>query len=152
MLQWTREKSPNLRRAVAVAVKYAAKTSKDKNCENLIDLLEPLLSDTDPYVKKNLGAFAIGDGLLKYFPNQVLNRINVWIENDDEQVRWNIAKIFSSTEGSKYFEKSINIICELRDDNRTTVKRAVTSTLNSIRKRRSDINNKYFADGSRKDK
>lgn len=146
MLQWTSDKSPNIRRAVAVAVKYAAKTKKDEYCEKLIDLLEPILSDTDPYVKKNLGDFAIGDGLLKYFPNQVLNRINVWIENDNEQVRWNIAKIFSSAEGIKYIEDSIHIICELREDNRTTVKRAVASTLNSIKKRRPDIYNKYFAD------
>jgi 3-methyladenine DNA glycosylase AlkD len=146
MLQWTSDKSPNIRRAVAVAVKYATKTRKDEYSEQLIDLLEPILSDTDPYVKKNLGAFAIGDGLLKYFPNQVLNRINVWIENDHEQVRWNIAKIFSSAKGAKYIEYSIQIIYKLREDNRTTVKKAVASTLNSIKKRRPDIFNKYFAD------
>lgn len=145
MLQWTNDSSPNVRRAVAVAVKYVSKTRNEEYCEKLLDLIEPLLYDNNPYVKKNLGAFAIGDGLLKYFPNQVLHRINIWIENDNEQVRWNIAKIFSSAEGIKYLEASTHIICKLKEDSRVTVKRAVASTLNTVKKRKPDTYHKYFA-------
>jgi 3-methyladenine DNA glycosylase AlkD len=147
MLQWTSDKSPNVRRAVAVAVKYTAKTRNEEFCEKLIDLLERLLTDSDPYVKKNLGAFAIGDGVLRYFPKQVLNRVNIWIDDENEQLRWNVAKIFSSAEGTKYIEDSIHVIHKLIEDNRSTVKRAVTSMMNSIKKRRPDIYHKYFGDG-----
>jgi 3-methyladenine DNA glycosylase AlkD len=104
MLQWASDKSPNVRRAVVVAVKYAAKTNKDEYSEQLLDLI------------------------------------------DNEQVRWNIAKIFSSAEGAKYIEDSIHIIYRLREDNRIIVKKAVASTLTTIKKRKPDIYNKYFAD------
>ncbi|NDI33934.1 DNA alkylation repair protein [Chengkuizengella sediminis] len=146
--EWTNNESPNVRRAVTVAVKYVSKLKNQEMANQLIDLIEPLLSDQNPYVKKNLGAFAIGDGLLKYYPNQVMERMNDWIKIDDEIVRWNIAKIFSSAEGMKYIEDSIELFKVLTSDSRPTVKRAVKSTINGLKKRNLEIYSKYFEQGN----
>ncbi|MDP5272848.1 HEAT repeat domain-containing protein [Chengkuizengella axinellae] len=144
---WTKDESPNVRRAVAVAVKYVSRSKNQEIADSLIDLVEPLLSDQDSYVKKNLGAFAIGDGLLKYYPHQVMDRIRNWISIDDENVRWNIAKIFSSAEGMKYIEDSIEQFNILMNDSRPTVKKAVNSTVNKLKKRDPELYNKCLVAG-----
>lgn len=136
MMRWTRSESPNVRRTVAVAVKYAGKSRNEAHAYPLLDLLEPLLSDADPYVKKNLGAFAIGDGLLRYFPEKVIERVMRWADDGNEHVRWNVAKIFSSAEGIKHVGTMVEVMNRLRNDSRPVVKRAVDSTLKAIQKRK----------------
>ncbi|GIQ69663.1 hypothetical protein XYCOK13_24870 [Xylanibacillus composti] len=136
LLEWTQSSSPHIRRAVAVAVKYSAKSRDESKANQLIDLIEPLLYDTDPYVKKNVGAFAIGGGLLKYFPSHVIQRIRIWIEIDNEQVRWNLAKIFTSAEGAKYMlEFKDDVIPVLLSDKRPSIVRAVKS-MHTVAKKR----------------
>lgn len=138
MMQWTRSESPNVRRTVAVAVKYAGKSRDKAYADPLLDLLEPLLSDADPYVKKNLGAFAIGDGLLRYFPEKVIERVTRWVDDENEHVRWNVAKIFSSAEGMKHVGAMVQVMSRLRSDSRPVVKRAVDSTLKAIAERKQE--------------
>ncbi|MCM3081665.1 DNA alkylation repair protein [Brevibacillus invocatus] len=144
LLGWTKNHSPNVRRAVVVAVKYSARKLEDNYAELLIDLIEPLLCDEDRYVKRNLGAFAIGDGILKYYPKHLINRLNIWINSENEHVRWNIMKIFSTAEGIKYIEDSIHVLKILSNDQRKIVKSAFKSTILSIKKRDPEIFHKYF--------
>lgn len=139
LLQWTTHDSPNVRRAAAVAVKYTAKSKDKAIAEPLIDLIEPLLGDSDPYVKKNLGVFAIGDGLLKYYPDHVKKRMVDWALNDNEQVRWNVLKIFSSAEGAKYIEDFEQTVRFLSMDERPIVRKAYTSFINSLKKRNPEL-------------
>ncbi len=142
MLECIRSSSPNIRRAVAVAVKYTAKSRDETKADQLIDLVEPLLYDTDSYVKKNVGAFAIGDGLLRYFPAHVIRRMRTWIHIDNEQVRWNIAKIFTSAEGLKYVDPlQEEVIAILLSDKRPSVVRAVKSLRTAAMKRGIDYFN-----------
>lgn len=148
LMNWTRNPSPNVRRAVAVAVKYAARKLDEAYAELLIDLIEPLLWDEDKYVKKNLGAFAIGDGLLKYHPKQLINRLHRWIASDNEHVRWNLIKIFSSAEGIKYIGDCVNIVRILSNDQRKIVKSAFTSTMRSVKKRDPETFRTYFGENS----
>jgi len=148
LMNGTRNHSPNVRRAVAVAVKYAARKLDETYAELLIDLIEPLLWDEDKYVKKNLGAFAIGDGLLKYYPKQLMNRLHRWIASDNEHVRWNLIKIFSSAEGIKYMGDCVNIVRILSNDQRKIVKSAFTSTMRSVKKRDPETFRTYFGDNS----
>lgn len=91
LAQWAAHGTGNVRRAVALAAMYAAKGRNPDLAEPLLDLVEPLLSDRDPYVRKNLGPFAIGDGLLRYYPEQTLKRAERWVSDADEMVRWNAA-------------------------------------------------------------
>ncbi|MGE7274401.1 DNA alkylation repair protein [Brevibacillus panacihumi] len=148
LMNWTRNPSPNVRRAVAVAAKYAARKLDETYAEFLIDLIEPLLWDEDKYVKKNLGAFAIGDGLLKYHPKQLMNRLHRWIASDNEHVRWNLIKIFSSAEGIKYIGDCVNIVRILSNDQRKIVKSAFTSTMRSVKKRDPETFRTYFGENS----
>jgi hypothetical protein len=144
MMDWTRDSSPNIRRAAAVAAKYTGKLRNPDFSESLLDLVEQLLDDTDPYVKKNLGAFCLGDGLLRYYPEQVRSRIEKWIMIDNEQVRWNMAKIFSSAEGVKQIEDYQEVLDILLSDPRLSIKRAMKSIMNALEKRRPEIYSKYF--------
>ncbi|SES91154.1 hypothetical protein SAMN05421676_10292 [Salinibacillus kushneri] len=90
-------------------------------------------------MKKNLGQFAIGDGLLRYYPDKVLGRLNKWIVINDENARWNLAKIFSSAEGMKYIVRAEGIIITLLNDERYKVKKAIHSNLNKVRKKEPEL-------------
>ncbi|WP_174616063.1 DNA alkylation repair protein [Virgibacillus ihumii] len=135
MMNWTADKSGNVRRAAALAAKYAGKTRNREYAEPLLDLVEQLLTDSDSYVKKNLGQFAIGDGLLRYYPESTLARLDNWIKMDDEYARWNVAKIFSAAEGMKHICECKDVFQILLEDDRNKVKRAVKS--HTIKLRRS---------------
>lgn len=141
LFSWTNDTSANIRRTASVAAMYAGKSRRKEYAPHLLDLVENLLSDKDTYVKKNLGPFTIGDGLLRYYPNEVMDRLNLWIDMDDENVRWNIAKVFSTAEGIKYIEKGEHIIQVLLDDKRLVVKRAVNSMINNIKKKNPNLLN-----------
>src|SRR5207253_452574 len=71
-------KSENLRRAVVLAVKYAARRDKPERVADLLRLLEPLLRDPEPYVRRNLGPSTIGDALLRVDPKETLKALKEW--------------------------------------------------------------------------
>ncbi|MBO8173429.1 MAG: DNA alkylation repair protein [Bacillaceae bacterium] len=134
MFAWTSDESYKARRAAAVAAKYAARELEATYSESLLDLVEELLTDEHRYVKKNLGPFAIGDGLLKYYPDQTLARVDRWAEMENEHARWNVAKIFSTAEGAGYPDEAARILKKLKHDERYVVRRAVQSTINKLKK------------------
>jgi 3-methyladenine DNA glycosylase AlkD len=127
--QWLYNKSENVRRAVVVTLKYVSKERKPEYKDEIFRLIEVLLSDESNYVKKNLGPFAIGDGLLKYYPDTTLRKIEAWKKSMDPNVRWNVIKIFSSAEGSKYKNIAKPIIQAWLNDPNKKVKSACKSTL-----------------------
>jgi 3-methyladenine DNA glycosylase AlkD len=135
MQQWVRDESGNVRRAVALAAMFTGKARIQGLADPLLDLLEALLPDRDAYVKKNLGAFAIGDGMLRYYPTETALRMHKWVQNDDEQVRWNVAMIFSAAEAAKKFDQVKGVLQTLLTDERTVVKRAVNSAVKKLQKR-----------------
>ena len=103
-----------------------------KFIDSFLDVLEPLLSDRSRYVRDNLGPFAIGGTLIKCYPTQVLKRLDTWINDQDEQVRWNIAMIFSAAEGAKFAHESKHVLDILLSDERPYVKRAVSKAIKNI--------------------
>src|SRR5207244_1345547 len=54
--EWRSSRSENLRRAVVLGVKYAARRDKPDRVPDLMRILEPLLRDPTPYVRRNRGA------------------------------------------------------------------------------------------------
>ncbi|MBC7419775.1 MAG: hypothetical protein H7328_03515 [Bdellovibrio sp.] len=60
--------SVNVKRAIAVAVKYNSKSEDPKKIRIYLELLNPLMSEEAEYVRINLRQFAIGDGLLSRYP------------------------------------------------------------------------------------
>ncbi len=93
-------RSENSRRAVVLAVKYAARRQHPERTPALLDLLAPLLKDESPYVRRNLGPFTLGDGLLRIDPRTTLAQLRAWSRERDPTVRWNVAMAFSSAIGS----------------------------------------------------
>jgi len=122
-------KSSNVRRAIAVAVKYAAKKRNPEWGPQLLNLIEPLLTDPTEYVRKNLGPFTLGDGLLRCYPKLTMASIKKWAQSRDEVVRWNVAMCLSTAEARKHLGEALLILGELATDDRRFVWRAVASAL-----------------------
>jgi len=134
--EWIRHDSENIRRAVVLAAKYVAKARKPEYGEPLLRLIEPLLSDKSVYVRKNLGPFAIGDGILRTYPKLTMQYVEKWSQSRDEQVLWNVAMIFSSAEGAKHCDEALPILRRLAADERRYVWRAVALALRNLGRRK----------------
>jgi len=125
---WAASRSANRRRAAVVAVKLAARIIPE-HAEALLDLLEPLASDSDEYVRRNFGAFAVGDGLLRAAPAPTLRRLARWAKAPDEWTRWNVASAFCAAEARRHREEALPILRKLAADLRPRVTRAVVRAL-----------------------
>jgi 3-methyladenine DNA glycosylase AlkC len=82
-----------------------------------------------------LGPFAIGDGLLRYYPELTIKRLINWAEAENEQVRWNVAMAFSAAEAAKHLEAALPILSHLATNNRRFVWRAVASAMRNLGRR-----------------
>jgi 3-methyladenine DNA glycosylase AlkC len=135
---WAGHPSANVRRGVAIAARQAGNERREEWAEALLNLVEPLLTDREKYVRKNLGPYAIGDGLLRCYPELTLRYLEKWAgsDDDDEQVRWNVAMSFASYGGNKQWEKALELLTRLATDERRYVWRAVASALRYIGRRR----------------
>jgi 3-methyladenine DNA glycosylase AlkD len=136
---WMATGDARLRRAVVVAAKHAARTRHPERAEPLLDLIEPALADRDGYVRRNLGPFAIGDQLLRSYPDATFARLERWAREPDENVRWNVASVFTSASGAKVAERGFGILAFLAGDTRPLVTRAVTAAVRNIVKRRPEL-------------
>ncbi len=136
---WMATGDPRLRRAVVVAAKYAARSRHPERAETLLDLIEPALSDKDEYVRRNLGPFAIGDQLLRSYPDATFARLERWAREPDENVRWNVAATFTSASGARVAERAFGILSFLASDTRPLVTRAVSAAVRNILKRRPEL-------------
>lgn len=130
--EWARTPGPNVRRAVALAAMYAGRGLPESHAELLLDLLEPLLFDRDPYVKKNLGPFVLGSGLLARFPQPTLARLEAWAGSPDETVCWNVAMAFTAAAARPYASAGLRILTKLQTDPRPSVRRAVQSATRKL--------------------
>ena len=130
---WTVHASPNIRRAAVVGCGSAASSCTSDECRLLLEALTPLLEDDDPYVRKNLGAFAIGDSLLKAQPALVAE----WLGRASGHARaqWNVAMALSSAEAAKHFDILGELLWKVAADDRTVVRRAVYRAVLNLAKR-----------------
>jgi len=137
--KWRKHKSENVRRGVIFAA-WSMRNKKDPSCTaKAFALLDPLLYDSSKYVKKNLGPFAIGSWYGNAFPEQTLKQLGKWVKLKDENVRWNVAMAFNNSFGNHYPEEALKILEILLPDQRPVVRRAVISTLRTLRKRHSRL-------------
>ena len=128
-------RSENLRRAVVIAAKYAARRDKPERVSQLLGMLEPLLRDPEPYVRRNLGPFAIGDALLRVDPKQTLKCLREWSKERDTMVRWNVAMAFSSAIGSFHWPAARLILERLAKGPEPIVRNAVAKAMRRCRQR-----------------
>ena len=136
---WVTTGDARLRRAVVVAAKYAARSRHPERAEVLLDLIEPALAEHDEYVRRNLGPFAIGDQLIRSYPDATFARLERWARDPDENVRWNVASAFTSASGARVAERAFGMLAFLSADARPFVTRAVGAAVRNILKRRPEL-------------
>jgi 3-methyladenine DNA glycosylase AlkC len=139
MKKWRRHKSENLRRAVVIAAMEAAKTSHPGRGPKLLKLLEPLMSDSARYVRVNLGQFAISLALLKSYPTHTLKWLDAQSRKRDENVRWNVAMVWSAAGGRKHAHEGARLLHRLAADERRFVWRAAASAAVKLGRARPDV-------------
>jgi 3-methyladenine DNA glycosylase AlkC len=136
---WAEHPSPNVRRGVAIAARKAANERREEWADALLDLIEPLLSDRQEYVRKNLGPYAIGDGLLRCHPQPTLARLRRWADDPSEEVRWNVAMAFRSSGGTRHLEEALDVLEQLAADERRFVWRAAAAALHHLGRRQPEV-------------
>jgi hypothetical protein len=134
--RWSKDKSENIRRGVVMSA-IALKNTEGIN--KAFKLLEPMMYDSSPYVKKNLGPFILGSYFGNAFPKETIKQMNKWLSIKDENVRWNIAMAFNNSFGNRFPGEAVKFLKKLNADNNPVVVRAVKSTLNHLKKRQKSL-------------
>ncbi len=137
--EWREHSSANVRRAVLIAAAKAAQTRRLEWAEPLLKLIEPLLSDRDSTLRRNLGPFVIGASLLRYYPDMTFEYLVRWSTSNDEQVLWNVAMSFSASAGARLVKKALIILRKLSLDERRYVWRAVASAMWKLGRKKPEI-------------
>ena len=140
---WTYELVNNgsiyTKRAIALAAKYSALERIPGREEKLLNLLEPLLSNKEEYIRKNLGPFSLA-AFLRAFPNLTIPKLKEWAKSTNEQIRWNVAKAFASSGGTTSWPLGKEILFQLATDERRYVWKAVSSAFHYLgRKKTNEI-------------
>lgn len=138
--QWVHDPNPNVRRAVEVGLLRIPK----KHYREAFELLLPLLTDDNPYVRKNCGPFALSAVAFRNPPDAFM-RMEELIRSKDKNVRWNIAMCLGVMFGLKFPEQSLHLLKELAKDERRFVWRAVASSLVKLLRRYPSYKEEVFA-------
>jgi hypothetical protein len=133
---WSRNPDPSVRRQVIIATVGVADPAYPERAKPLLDLLEPHLSDRDPYVRRNLGPFALGQGLLRAYPEATLVRFKQWLRSEDEIVLWNIGIALAAVHDLEQWEAALEVLRVLAADQRRFVWGAASAGLANLAIRR----------------
>lgn len=136
---WVATGEPRLRRAVVVAAKHAARARLPERERPLLDLVEAAVHERDEYVRRSLGPFAVGDQLLRSYPEATLERLAQWARDPDENARWNAAMAFTTASGARIGERAFALLAGIAADERPFVRRAATAALRNIVRRRPEL-------------
>jgi len=139
LTRWRRHASENVRRAVVIAAMEAAKPGRPGRSPRLLRLLERLMADPTRYVRVNLGQFAISLALLKAYPAETLKWLEAQSRKKDENVRWNVAMVWSAVGGRKHAKEGARLLHRLAADERRFVWRAVASATVKLGRARPDV-------------
>jgi 3-methyladenine DNA glycosylase AlkC len=138
MKEMVKHKNANIRRA-AVVGSMQTKLIKSQARQIAKHIYEPLMADDDVYVRKNLGPFAIGDFLLRLYPDLTVEFFDKWLKTKHPRIIWNVLNAFqlSRLKNGKYgsrlkeAKKYLKIAEKIEDK---TVERAVKSLKRKIEK------------------
>lgn len=138
--EWVRDPNPNIRRAVEVGLRRIPKA----HYHEAFELLVPLLSDDDPYVRKNCGPFALSAVAYRN-PEDAFRRFRELIELEDQNVRWNIGMCLGVMFGVRYPKRSTALLKTLANDERRFVWRAAASSLIKLLRRFPDYKEAVYS-------
>ncbi len=131
-LKWVKSESVNVKRAIALAVKYDSKNADPKKWKTYFNLIDPLMAEDAEYIRKNLGPFAIGDGLLSRYPDEIINSCKKWMKSSNENVRWNVAMIFTAASARRFTKDGKALLAALEKDESQFVSKAAKKALKNI--------------------
>ncbi|CAG7634508.1 DNA alkylation repair protein [Paenibacillus allorhizosphaerae] len=131
---WTRNESPFVRRAVIAAVQLASNAKNPAWGPLLLDMLEPLMRDNDPVVRKEL-APRTWSGLLRYYTEDVEARLMKWAVSEDRFIRRHAARLFSAPEAALHVQRLSPALRILLRDESASVQKAAVSSLLQVSKR-----------------
>jgi 3-methyladenine DNA glycosylase AlkC len=129
---WAKHPDPAVRREVLIALVAIADEKHPDWAEPLLRLVEANLRDRDPYIRRHLGAFAVGQGLLRRYPQATLAALARWAEAKDETQRWNVAMAFTTPWAGPVWEEALAILRNLASDPRRIVWEAVSLALQNL--------------------
>jgi HEAT repeat protein len=129
--------SENVRRAIVVSLKYLGKNRNPTRCRPIITLISKFMNDTSPYVQRNLGAFAIGDGLIDYCPLEAIKMLKQSSYSSSDITRWNVAATFTAATASSFYGEIIPEISILLKDPVSRVRKTALKALKNIAERQS---------------
>ncbi len=138
--QWVHDPSPNIRRAVEVGLLRIPKA----HYAEALELLIPLLSDDNPYVRKNCGPFALSAVACRN-PEDAFGRFDELIKSKDQNVLWNTAMCLGVMFGVRYPRRSIALLKILATDERRFVWRAAASSLIKLLRRFPEYKDEVYA-------
>ncbi len=72
-LNWIKTESVNVKRAIALAVKYESKSVEAKKWKTYFDLIDPLMTEEAEYIRKNLVHLRLGMGFFLVIPIKFLH-------------------------------------------------------------------------------
>lgn len=119
---------------VAVAAGYAMRDVPEHACAMLLDILTPLMADTDAYVSKNLGPFALGSYAVRYRA-ETTARWALSIDRSNEAVAITLARMFTTAAAFQQFHALEPVLASLLGDDRPRVQREVHKAQRALRKR-----------------
>ena len=137
--EWRSDRSENVRRAVLIAVIKAAQSQTPGWGEPLLKLIEPLLSDRAKVVRRNLGSFAVGSAMLRYYPTITFEYLVKWSTNTDEQTLWNVAMAFSASAAPPLVKRALIVLRKLSLDERRYVWRAVAAAMWKLGRKKPEV-------------
>ena len=102
----------------------------DEHVAGALDLLDHLVSDSDTYVQKSCGAFAVS-AIANSDPAVGREYLDRWSRADDLRTRWNVAKAIGSAYGF-HNEHALDLASRLADDDAYRVRRATASSVKKL--------------------
>jgi HEAT repeat protein len=127
--------SENVRRAVVVALKYLGKERNVSRCEEILKILAEYMDDNSAYVQRNLGAFAVGDGLIEYCPHASIAMLKKMAKSKSSIARWNVAMVFTAATGTNYFREMCDELLALLRDPEPKVRSAALKAVRTVAQR-----------------
>ncbi len=139
LASWDPHGSSNLARALIVSVVRASDPRHPERAEPMLKLLEPLLSNGEAIVRRNLGPSALATHLLAQYPVETFEYLVKWSTSNDPQTLWYVAMALSGPAAAPIAKKALIILRKLALDDRRLVWRAVSSAVWKLGRRRPDI-------------
>ncbi|SFR91841.1 DNA alkylation repair enzyme [Halomicrobium zhouii] len=121
--EWVTHEDNYVRRACEVGLMR----TPPEHVDSALDLFDHLVADSDDYVKKSCGAFALSN-VAATDPAVGRAYLDRWSRSDDLRTRWNVAKAIGGGYG-RATDHAVDLAYRLSGDDEYRVRRATASSL-----------------------